>query len=103
MARYKNAICLVLDENHIYEAMEKSMESEKFMLTDMPHSTIRKPGFPLDSMSIDIKTNRYFYDLPEEKLEQVAVEDGFLEFFQKIPVNFSNFPVFFENKVIVQE
>lgn len=103
VARYKNAICLVLDEDHIYEAMEPSMESEKFMLTDMPHSTIRKPGFPLDSMSIDIKTNRYFYDLPEEKLEQVAVEDGFLEFFQKIPVNFSNFPVFFENKVIVQE
>lgn len=29
-ARYKNAICLVLDENHIYSAMEKNMESEPF-------------------------------------------------------------------------
>lgn len=27
-ARYKNAICFVMDENHIYEAMEPSMESE---------------------------------------------------------------------------
>ena len=83
-ARYKNAICFVMDETHIYEAMEPSMESEKFILTDVPHSTVRKKGFPLDSMSIDIKTNQYYYDLPEEKLEQVAVEDGFLLFFQKV-------------------
>lgn len=83
-ARYRNAICFVMDENHIYEAMEPSMESEKFILTDIPHSTIRKKGFPLDSLSIDIKTNKYYYDLPEEKLDQVAVEDGFLSFFQKV-------------------
>ena len=83
-ARYKNAICFVLDEKHIYEAMEPSMESEKFILTDKPHSTIREKGFPLDSLSIDIKTNKYYYDLPEDKLEQVAVEDGFLEFFKNV-------------------
>lgn len=83
-ARYKNAICFVMDETHIYEAMEPSMESEKFVLTDIPCSTVRKKGFPLDSMSIDIKTGKYYYDLPSEKLEQVAVEDGFLAFFQKV-------------------
>lgn len=83
-ARYKNAICLVLDENRIYEAMEPSMESERFILTDTPRSTIREKGFPLDSISVDRKTNQYFYDLPAEKLDQVAVEDGFLEFFQKV-------------------
>ncbi len=83
-ARYKNAICFVMDEKHIYEAMEPSMESEKFILTDIPHSTVRKKGFPLDSMSIDIKTNKYYYDLPEDNLEQFAVEDGVLQFFQKI-------------------
>lgn len=83
-ARYKNAICFVMDENHIYEAMEPSMESEKFILTDIPHSTVRKRGFPLDSMSVDIKTNKYYYDLPADKLDQVAVEEGFLLFFQRI-------------------
>lgn len=83
-ARYKNAICFVMDENRIYEAMEPSMESERFILTDTPHSTIRKKGFPLDSISLDRKTGQYFYDLPAEKLDQVAVEDGFLEFFQKV-------------------
>ena len=84
VARYRNAICFIMDDIHIYEAMEPSMESEKFILTDKPHSTVRKEGFPLDSISLDIKTNKYYYDLPEDKLEQVAVEDGFLEFFKNI-------------------
>ena len=83
-AKYKNAICLVLDENHIFEAMEPSMESAEFIITDTPHSTIRQEGFPIDSLSIDINTKKYYYDLPKDELDQVAVEDGFLEFFKKI-------------------
>lgn len=81
-ARYKNAICLVLDENHIYSAMEKSMESEPFLMTSKPHSKTN-PGFPLDSISIDIRTGKYYYDLQEERLDEVAVEDGFLQFFER--------------------
>ena len=84
VARYRNAICFVQDDTHIYEAMEPSMESEKFILTDKPHSAIRKKGFPLDSISLDIKTNKYYYDLPTDRLEQVAVEDGFLDFFKRV-------------------
>lgn len=64
--------------------MEPSMESEKFILTDRPHSIVRKKGFPLDSISLDIKTNKYYYDLPTNRLEQVAVEDGFLDFFKRV-------------------
>ncbi len=84
VARYRNAICFVMDEQHIYEAMDPSMDSEKFILTDKPHSAVRKKGFPLDSMSIDMKTNKYYYDLPSAELEQFAVEDGFLLFFKKV-------------------
>ena len=84
IARYRNAICFVMDENHIYESMDPSMASEKFILTDKPHSAIRKKGFPLDSMSIDMKTNKYYYDLAADELEQFAVEDGVLLFFQKV-------------------
>lgn len=86
-ATYRNAICFVMDENNIFEAMEPSMESEKFILTDKPHSTIRKKGFPLDSLSIDIKTGKYYYDLPATELDQVAANDGFLIFFKKILEN----------------
>lgn len=82
-ARYRNAICLVPDENHRYEAMEESMASEPFIITSKPHSRIRKKGFPLDSLSLDIKTGTYYYDRAEEELDQFAVEDGFLEFFKK--------------------
>lgn len=79
VARYRNAICFVQDDTHIYEAMEPSMESEKFILTDRPHSIVRKKGFPLDSISLDIKTNKYYYDLPTNRLE-----DGFLDFFKRV-------------------
>lgn len=80
-ASYKNAICFILDEEHIYEAMDASMESKKFIITDTPHSSVKKKGFPLDSLSIDPESGQYFYDLPACALDQIAVEDGFLTFF----------------------
>lgn len=83
-AHYKNAICFIVDEEHIYEAMDASMESTKFIITSKPHEIINK-GFPLDSISIDIKTGKYYYDLSDAELDQVAVEDGFLEFFKRVP------------------
>lgn len=86
-AKYKNAICFVYDDIHLYEAMEPSMESEKFVIATKPHSTIREKGFPIDSLSIDIKTGKYYYDLPEQELNQVAVEDGFLQFFEHVLEN----------------
>lgn len=81
-AGYRNAICLILDEEHIYESMDESLASAPFIITSKPHTTLRK-GFPLDSLSVDIKTGKYYYDLKEEDLDQVAVEDGFLDFFRK--------------------
>ncbi len=83
-AQYRNAICFVMDEEHIYESMDPSMYSEKFILTDKPHSAIRKKGFPLDSLSIDRRTGKYYYDMAEGQLEQLAVEDGFLKFFEEV-------------------
>lgn len=84
VARYQNAICLYLGEGMVYSAMDKDMESEPFIITSTPHSNITKEGFPIDSISIDIKTGKYYYDLTEEEWNQVAVEDGFIRFFQEI-------------------
>ncbi len=83
-ARYRNAICFVMDENNIYDSMDESLASKPFLLTDKPHSTIRKEGFPLDSISLDKKTKKYYYDLTKAEMEQFAVEDGVLQFFGKI-------------------
>lgn len=82
-ARYKNAIVLVMDNGHIYESMDDSLASEPFIITSVPHEII-KQGFPLDSLSVDIKTGKYYYDLEGSELDEVAVEDGFLDFFKKI-------------------
>lgn len=82
-ARYRNAICLIADGTHIYSSMEESMASEPFLITSKPHKDgILKKGFPLDCLSINIKTGKYYYDLDEKELNQMAVEDGFLAFFQ---------------------
>lgn len=83
-SRYKNAICFVYDDAHRFEAMRPSMESEPFLLTSKPHSSVMNKGFPLDSLSVDIKSGKYFYDLPRQDMDQVAVEDGFLQFFQEV-------------------
>lgn len=83
-AHYKNAICFVYDKERLFEAMEPSMESKRFQIAARPHSSIRKKGFPLDSLSIDIKTGKYYFDLPNQELDQVAVEDGFLQFFEQV-------------------
>lgn len=80
-AQYRNAICLVWDASHIYESMDESL-SRHFLLTAEPHSKIRHRGFPLDSLSVDLKTGKYFYDLEKEQLSQTEVPDGFLPFFR---------------------
>ena len=82
-ARYYNAICLIMDKEHIYERMDESLASEAFILTDRIHP-IRKKGFPLDSLSIHIPTGKYYYDLEEGEGDKLAVEDGFLRFFKEI-------------------
>lgn len=81
-ARYQNAICLVLDEGHIFESMDSSLGGEPFLITSVPHSRVLHKGFPLDSLSIDLKTGKYFYDLEERIRDEVAVGDGFVEFFR---------------------
>jgi 8-oxo-dGTP diphosphatase len=81
--RYRNAICLIMDAQHIYESMDESLASNPFLISDQPHR-IRKQGFPIDSLSIDIATGKYLYDLDEGALDQIAVEEGFLTFFQEV-------------------
>lgn len=82
-ARYQNAICLILNENTVFESMADSLASQPFLITAKPHS-IRKEGFPLDSLSLDPKSGRYYYDSQPEELDRMAVESGFLEFFRNV-------------------
>ncbi len=83
-AVYRNAVCLVIDEDHCYQAMGKDLESEPFLITARPHKDgIRQKGFPLDCLSVQIETGQYYYDLAESELDRIAVGKGFTAFFRE--------------------
>lgn len=83
LARYKNGISLVLDGEHRWESMEESLWGEAFLFTDKPHQK-RIKGFPLDSISLEISSGKYYYDLEDNYQDQVAAEKGFRQFFEKV-------------------
>lgn len=80
--RYRNAIYFILDENHHYSSMDMSIATEPFILVTKPHER-KVPGFPLDRLSIDIETGKYYYDL-EVKDVSTSVDDGVRAFFRGI-------------------
>ena len=83
-ARYRNAICLVLDEHHSVELMDDSIASEPFLLTSKPHPRALNKGYPLDSLSVHIESGQYYYDMDKSQVEQLAVRNGFRGFFEKL-------------------
>ena len=80
--RYRNAIYFILDENHYYSSMDMSIATEPFVLVTKPHIK-RVEGFPLDSLSIDIETGKYYYDI-EVKDVSTSVDDGVRKFFTDV-------------------
>ena len=87
-ARYKNAICLVLNESNIYEYDGDDISSEKFLLTSTPHLK-RVKGFPLDSISVEIESGEYYMDLEvkEDDNSKYDIGQGFRDFFIRVLVN----------------
>lgn len=80
--RYRNAIYFILDENHHYSSMDMSIATEPFVLVTESHVK-RVEGFPLDSLSIDIETGKYYYDI-EVKDVSTSVDDGVRKFFTDV-------------------
>lgn len=81
-AVYRNAICLVYDERHIYRHTGDDISGETFLFTTVPHEK-RREGFPLDSLSLDIQSGQYYYDLPEKEVTS-SMDEGFLRFFRNV-------------------
>ena len=71
-----------MDENNIFTYDGKDISSEIFYMVDKPHKKYRE-GFPLDSLSIEMKSMKYYYDLDERDSDNLAVIQGFREFFIK--------------------
>ncbi|MCR0329017.1 non-canonical purine NTP pyrophosphatase [[Clostridium] innocuum] len=67
LAAYRNGCCVVYDEKHIYTYMDnkETARAFAFYLCDKPHK-LRTPGWPLDSISIDARSMKYFHDLEKD-------------------------------------
>ena len=81
-AQYKNAICLIRADGVMHEHMGDDIASKPFYLVDKPHE-IRKTGFPLDSLSVNIATGKYYYDLENDSEYEDDFHDGFTDFFKR--------------------
>lgn len=80
-ARYRNAICLVMNANETYEYMGDDIASVEFMLVSKPH-TKRESGFPLNSLSVHIDSGKYYNDLNIKPRNNS--QEGFREFFRRV-------------------
>ncbi len=81
-AYYKNAICLVWDENTVFSHDESDIHSEEFYIVDKPHGDF-KEGFPLNSISVHIETGKYYNDLSESSTKFLE-KRGFYNFFKRV-------------------
>ena len=81
-ARYRNAICLVLDDNNIHEHAGDDIASEKFLITTTPHPK-RSEGFPIDSLSVHIPSGKYYYDIDNYQEKYFGIAVGFKMFFKR--------------------
>lgn len=79
-ARYKNALCLVMSENEVIQSMDESLWGEPFYLTNTAHKRQHKAGFPLDRLSVEIESGKYYYDLPQSVESSMNI--GFRRFFE---------------------
>lgn len=81
VARYRNAICFVMDEQHIYTDFSDDLSGNPFLLTAVPHPK-RIEGFPLDSISKYIENGEYCYDCDDPN--PVDQLNGFARFFGEV-------------------
>jgi len=82
-AQYRNAIALVLDERACYTYDGEDIGSVKFLIASVAHEK-RVPGFPLDSLSKELRSGKYYLDIrPERAGSDSSMAAGFRRFFQR--------------------
>ena len=81
-ARYRNAICLIADEKNIFSYSGDDISGEQFILSPFRHKTQRE-GYPLDSISINMKSGKCFTEMEDEEFSSEYTE-GFKKFFEMV-------------------
>ncbi len=81
-ARYRNAICLIADEKNIFSYSGDDISGERFILSPSRHK-MQTEGYPLDSISIHMKSGKYYVEMEGEK-DSFGHEAGFRKFFERV-------------------
>lgn len=81
-AQYLNAIVLVVDEATVFEHQGEDISFDPFLLCSQAHEKMLE-GFPLNSISKDIKSGEYFYDIKERTVDSRQYEEATRNFFKR--------------------
>jgi 8-oxo-dGTP diphosphatase len=84
-AYYRNAICLVLDDDTIINYDGEDIGSEDFYIVDKPHELFEE-GFPINTISVHIESGKYYNDIQHEA-DKYSSNIGFYHFFKKVLEN----------------
>ena len=79
---YENAICLKVDKDSYFEYQGPEIASEKFIISKNPCDK-RLKGFPLDSLSKNIVTKKYFLEETKEGDQGDHMREGVRRFFKE--------------------
>ncbi|GHU71906.1 hypothetical protein FACS1894184_19280 [Clostridia bacterium] len=79
IARYRNGICFIKSEREVYTSFADNLSSCEFYILDKPHSK-HVEGFPLDTLSVEIASGEYYYDLKSREFSNSWTE-GHRQFF----------------------
>jgi len=78
---YENAIHLILDEKTEFSYQGIEISSEEFIISEKPYKE-RLSGFPIDSLSIEIQSGKYYLEIDNKSENKDQMEDGFKRFFK---------------------
>jgi 8-oxo-dGTP diphosphatase len=82
IAFYENAISIVIDKNTKLNFKGGDINSAEFIICSKAYNK-RNEGFPLDPLSKDIRTGKYYYELPEHRYDE-DIGKGWLKIFNNI-------------------
>lgn len=81
-ARYRNAVSLMTGAECVFERMDESLSGDPFFIVSKPRGR-RAKGFPLDCLSVEIKSGRCYAELADYPAEESSVGEGFRRFFSQ--------------------
>jgi len=82
ISRYENAICLKIDENTSFQYQGPEISLTKFIISEKPYDKKIK-GFPLDSLSKNIMTNKYYLEEKKTDEQENRMYEGIRNFFKE--------------------